>query len=57
MPYWGVAIYTIAPRADQTGFDVAIIDYIGTRQTMLGFKTKSEAEAWIEKDKKREKRP
>ena len=54
MPYWGMTIYTIAPRADQTSFDVAVIGNIGTRQTILGFNTKSEAEAWIEEDKKRE---
>ena len=50
-----MATYTIAPRSNQGGFDVAVIgDNGGARQTMLGFKTKAEAEAWVDDDKKRE---
>ena len=51
-----MATYTVAPRSNQSGFDVAVIGDDGARQTMLGFKTKADAEAWIGDDKKREAR-
>ena len=49
-----MATYTISPRSNQAGFDVAVIGDDGARQTMLGFQTKAEAEAWIDEDKRRE---
>ena len=45
-----MTIYTIATRFDQAGFDVQIVGSNGARQTMLGFKTEAEAEAWIVED-------
>jgi hypothetical protein len=44
--------YTVVPKADRTGFHVAIRGSNGTRQTVLGFKTNAEAEAWIDQDKR-----
>ena len=49
-----MATYTVIPRADQAGFDIAVISDNGVRQTMLGFKTEADAELWIEDDKKRD---
>lgn len=41
--------YTIVPHGgDSTRFDIAIVGTNGTRQTMLGFETEADAEAWIE---------
>jgi hypothetical protein len=54
VPYLAMATYTINPRLDRTGFDVGVIGDDGARQTLLGFKTKAEAEAWIREDKKRD---
>ena len=51
---WQMTTYAIAPRSDQTGFDVVVVADNGVRQTVLGFKTKAEAETWIEEDKRRE---
>jgi len=47
-----VATYTIVPRPDQPGFDIAIAGADGTRQTMLGFKTTDDARAWIVQDRR-----
>jgi hypothetical protein len=44
--------YTIIPKVDQTGFDVAIVGNDGARQTLLGFETQADAEAWIVWDKR-----
>ena len=44
--------YTIIPKADQTGFDVAIVGDDGARQTLLGFETRAGAAAWIAWDKR-----
>ena len=43
--------YTIIPKADHTGFHVAIVCTDGVRQTILGFQTQADAEAWISRDK------
>ena len=43
--------YTVIPQADQT-FQVAIVGGDGARQTMLGFETQAEAEAWIARDRR-----
>jgi hypothetical protein len=45
-----MSTYTIIPRPDQSGYDIAIIGTNGARQTMLGFGTMVEAEAWIAQD-------
>jgi hypothetical protein len=47
-----MASYIITPRTDGTGFDIGVVGSNGARQTMLGFKTKDEAEAWIAQDKR-----
>jgi hypothetical protein len=46
-----MAIYTVVPTVDRTGFNVAIQGSDGIRQTILGFETRVEAEAWIDHDK------
>ena len=50
--YWDMASYTIMPRTDGDGFDIAIVGTNGARQTVLGFKTEAAAAAWIEQDKR-----
>jgi hypothetical protein len=47
-----MATYTVIPRPDQSGFDIAIAGADGTRQTMLGFKTEGDAKAWIVQDER-----
>jgi hypothetical protein len=47
-----VTKYTIIPKVDQTGFDVAIVGNDGARQTLLGFETQADAETWIAWDKR-----
>jgi hypothetical protein len=42
-----MATYTIIPKVDQTGFDVVIVGNDGARQTLLGFETQADAQAWI----------
>ena len=42
-----MASYAITVRGDQAGFDVEIVARDGVRQTMIGFKTQADAEAWI----------
>jgi hypothetical protein len=46
-----MATYTVIPKVDQTGFHVAILGSDGVRQTILGFETQAEADAWIALDK------
>jgi hypothetical protein len=45
-----MATYTICPRLDGRGYDIRVVGINGSRQTMLGFKTEAEAEAWIDGD-------
>ena len=45
-----MATYTLIPNAGQT-FHVAIVGNNGARQTVLGFETDTEAEAWIAWDR------
>ncbi|HEY1412364.1 MAG TPA: hypothetical protein VGF36_09490 [Rhodopila sp.] len=45
-----MATYTVIPTADRT-FRVAIVGDDGARQTLLGFATQAEAEAWITWDR------
>lgn len=47
-----MTIYKIIPNADGTGFNIGIAGSDGARQTMLGFETEAEAEAWIIQDKR-----
>jgi hypothetical protein len=47
-----MATYTVVPAVDRTGFHVAIQGSDGIRQTILGFETSVEAEAWIEHDRR-----
>jgi hypothetical protein len=49
-----MATYTINPRTGASGFDIEITGADGVRQTILGFETESEANAWIERDKRRD---
>jgi hypothetical protein len=44
--------YQIATRPDGTGFDVHIVTSNGVRQTVLGFITEPEAQAWIAQDQR-----
>lgn len=44
--------YTIIPIPDGSGFHIGIAGANGARQTMLGFTTQEEAEAWIIQDKR-----
>jgi hypothetical protein len=46
-----MATYTVIPKVDHTGFHVAIVGSDGVRQTILGFATQADAEAWISRDK------
>jgi hypothetical protein len=44
--------YQIATRVDGTGFDVHVVTSSGVRQTLLGFVTEPEAQAWIAQDQR-----
>lgn len=44
--------YTIVPASDGTGFHIGVAGSNCARQTMLGFTSKEEAEAWIIQDKR-----
>lgn len=44
--------YTILPSGDGTGFNISIAGSDGARQTLLGFESEAEAEAWILQDKR-----
>jgi hypothetical protein len=44
--------YTIIPAGDGTGFHIGVRGSDGARQTMLGFTSMAEAEAWILQDKR-----
>jgi hypothetical protein len=45
-----MATYSLISNVDQT-FHVAIVGDDGARQTLLGFETETEAEAWIAWDR------
>ena len=45
-----MAIYQIIPIGDGSGLNIGVAGSDGTRQTMLGFATQEEAEAWILQD-------
>jgi hypothetical protein len=44
--------YTVVASANHTGFHVKIDGSDGNRQTILGFVTESDANAWIANDKR-----
>jgi hypothetical protein len=48
----GMITYAVIASADQTGFHVKIAGSDGDRQTILGFVTESDADAWIASDKR-----
>jgi len=50
MPY--MSQYIIVPNGDGSGFNVSVAGADGTRQTLLGFGSEAEAEAWITLDKR-----
>jgi hypothetical protein len=44
--------YIIIPTDNGTSFNIGIAGADGARQTMLGFASEAEAEAWISQDKR-----
>ena len=42
--------YTLIARPDGIGYDIGVVSANGARHTMLGFKTRAEAQAWIDVD-------
>jgi hypothetical protein len=46
-------VYKISKHPGGNNYDIHVIGAQGTRQTMLGFRTEEEAEAWIVTDKER----
>ena len=53
----GMTTYTIIPSPDGSGFNIGIAGSNGARQTMLGFTSEAEAEAWINQDRRRDGTP
>jgi hypothetical protein len=51
-----MANYTVVPRSSDDGFDVAVIGNDGARQTILNFRTETDAKAWIVQDERHERR-
>jgi hypothetical protein len=49
-----MATYTVTAEASGTGFQVRIVGTNGAKQTMLGFPTEAEADAWIKEDRARD---
>jgi hypothetical protein len=49
---WWMSTYTVLPVNDGSGFNVGVAGNNGARQTILGFKSEAEAEAWILQDKR-----
>jgi hypothetical protein len=46
-----MATYMIIPRSAGDGFDIGIVGARGERQTILGFESQADAEAWISRDR------
>jgi hypothetical protein len=44
--------YIIIPDSSGSGFNVGVMGADGARQTLLGFETEADAEAWIVQDKR-----
>jgi hypothetical protein len=49
--------YNIIPNSDGSGFNIGIAGNDGARQTMLGFESEAEAEAWILQDRRLSQTP
>jgi hypothetical protein len=49
-----MTIYSIVLHSDGIGFNIDIVGDNGVRQTMLGFTTEAEAQAWIGADQGRD---
>jgi len=47
-----MAKYTVLPGSGGVGFDIAVISGNGARNTLLGFETEMEAQAWITRDRR-----
>ena len=47
-----MATYQIIPLGNGSGFNIGVAGSDGTRQTMLGFTSMEEAEAWIMQDRR-----
>lgn len=47
-----MANYQIIPLTDGSGFNIGVAGSDGARQTMLGFASMQEAEAWIQQDRR-----
>lgn len=47
-----MATYQIIPSGDGSGFNIGVAGSNGARQTMLGFTSMEEAEAWIVQDRR-----
>ncbi len=52
-----MSTYNITPNSDGSGFNIAIEGTNGARQTMLGFESEAEAEAWIRQDQRLNQMP
>lgn len=52
-----MTIYTIIPSEDGSSYNIGIAGSNGARQTMLGFASEAEAEAWISQDKRLDAAP
>lgn len=44
--------YIIVPSGNGSGFNITVAAANGARQTMMGFSSEAEAEAWIAQDKR-----
>nr|WP_294529056.1 hypothetical protein [uncultured Rhodopila sp.] len=44
--------YIIVPNGDGSGFNITVSGANGARQTMMGFDSEAEAEAWIAQDRR-----
>jgi hypothetical protein len=47
-----MSTYIVSPGRSGIGFDIAVTGGNGVRNTLLGFGTETEAEAWIARDKR-----
>jgi hypothetical protein len=50
MPF--MSTYTIIPVGDGVGFNIGVAGTNGARQTIMGFASEADAEAWILQDKR-----
>lgn len=50
-----MTIYSIVSDQEGTGFNVEVVSDNGAHQTMMGFASETEAEAWIASDRERDR--